>query len=259
MDVYIAMLAGLACGFINTTASSGSALTLPVLIFMGLPPAVANGTNRLPVFCASLVATVTYVRSGIVDWKIIRFVLPPCLVGGLFGVFIAEHIPEYLIRILVIIAVVIALLLLFTRVKQVFERAAEELPRCRWQEAIYLFLAGLWMGLIVLDSATYLLLIMVMSMRLSLLKANAYKNIVLTFGMGISLIIMTIDGNVDWEVGSIMALGSALGGYLGARFSFHQRAKVWTYRFLISMIGLEIIHLTLTDILKIDLFFKLQI
>lgn len=259
MDIYIAILAGLACGFINTVASSGSALTLPLLIFMGLPPAVANGTNRLPVFCASLIASITYVRSGVVDSKILSFVLPPSLVGGLVGILIADHIPEYLIKALVTIAIVIAFLLLFTKVKETFERVTEELPRCRWQEALYLFLVGLWMGLIVLDSATYLLLIMVMSMRLSLLKANAYKNIVLTFGMGISLIIMTIDGNVDWEVGSIMALGSVLGGYLGARFSFHQRAKVWTYRFLISMIGLEIIHLTLTDILKIDLFFKLQI
>lgn len=254
MDVYIAILAGLACGFINTVASSGSALTLPLLIFMGLPPAVANGTNRLPVLCASLIASITYVRSGVVDWKILRFVLPPSLVGGLIGILIADHIPEYFLKALVTIAITIAFLLLFTKVKQAFERVTEEMPRCRWQEALYLFLVGLWMGLIVLDSATYLLLVMVMSMRLSLLKANAYKNIILTFGMSLSLIIMTIDGNVNWEIGAVMAAGSVLGGYLGARFSFHQLAKIWTYRILASMIGLEIVHISLKDIFGVDLF-----
>jgi len=41
--------AGILCGFLNTAASSGSAITLPLLLALGLPPAVANGTNRLPV------------------------------------------------------------------------------------------------------------------------------------------------------------------------------------------------------------------
>ena len=55
MDLSIAIIAGAACGFINTLASSGSALTLPALLLLGLSPADANGTNRLPVFFAALI------------------------------------------------------------------------------------------------------------------------------------------------------------------------------------------------------------
>jgi uncharacterized membrane protein YfcA len=45
------------CGFFNTVASSGSAVTLPLLVFLGLPPAMANGTNRLPVVIGSVMAS----------------------------------------------------------------------------------------------------------------------------------------------------------------------------------------------------------
>ena len=44
------VLVGVVAGFINTVAGGGSLLTLPILIFLGLPPAMANGTNRVAIF-----------------------------------------------------------------------------------------------------------------------------------------------------------------------------------------------------------------
>lgn len=252
MDLSIAIIAGAACGFINTLASSGSALTLPALLLLGLSPADANGTNRLPVFFAALIASFTYIKRGAVDWKLARYIVLPSLTGAVLGVFIADHIPEKAIKTLIVFAVVIALLLLMTNVKNALNAVSNELPRYRLQEAFYLFLTGIWMGLIVLDSATYLLLVFVMAMRLPLLQATTYKNLVLLFGMGLSLVIMSVEGNVNWEIGGYMSLGSILGGYIGARFSFHHLAKIWTYRLLVTMISLEIMHIALTEWLVLN-------
>ena len=54
--VMVLLIAGVACGFINTLASSGSAISLPMLITLGLPALAANATNRLPVLFGSLMA-----------------------------------------------------------------------------------------------------------------------------------------------------------------------------------------------------------
>jgi uncharacterized membrane protein YfcA len=130
-----------------------------------------------------------------------------------------------LVKILIVVAVLMALLLLLSNFKKAFERVIDELPRYRWQEAVYLFLVGVWIGLIVLDGGTYLLPILMISMQLPLLKANAYKNLASLITTGLSLLVMEFDGAVDWRLGLIMAVGSILGGYIGAKFSMHPLAK----------------------------------
>ena len=54
-DIFLLIGAGVFAGFVNTIAGGGSLLTLPLLIFMGLPPAVANGTNRIAIVVATLI------------------------------------------------------------------------------------------------------------------------------------------------------------------------------------------------------------
>ncbi len=54
--------AGLACGFLNTAASSGSAVSLPILLMIGLDPIAANATNRIPVLIGALAATMSFHR-----------------------------------------------------------------------------------------------------------------------------------------------------------------------------------------------------
>lgn len=254
MEYAIAIIGGLVGGFMNTVASSGTALTLPLLMFMGLPPAVANATNRIPVVVGVLIASVTFIRSGVMNWRLAAKVVVPCTLGAILGAVIVDRIPAQLVKTLIVIAVVMALLLLLTNFKKAFERAIDALPRYRWQEAVYLFLTGLWIGLIVLDGGTYLLMVLMLSMQLPLLKANAYKNLASVFTSGFSLAVMAIEGYVNWEIGGIMATGSVAGGYMGAKFSMHPLAKTWTYRLLVVIICLELAHIVVNDWLQIDLF-----
>ncbi len=247
MEYVIAIIGGLIGGFMNTVASSGTAVTLPLLVFMGLPPAVANATNRVPVFLGFLISCITFIRAGVMNWQLALRVVTPCAAGAVIGAIIVDRIPAEIVKTLIVVAVVIALLLLLTNFKKAFETTIDKLPRYRWQEAVYLFFVGLWIGLIVLDGGTYLLMVLMLSMQLPLLKANAYKNIASLFTSGFSLVVMAIDGKVNWKIGGIMAIGSILGGYIGAKFSMHPLAKIWTYRLLVVIISLELVHIAITD------------
>src|SRR5688500_412784 len=89
---------GFAAGFIHTLAGSGSLLTLPILILLGLPANVANGTNRVGVLLQNIVAVATFRQRGALpltgSWKLIV----PSVVGAIIGAELAVDLDEALLR-----------------------------------------------------------------------------------------------------------------------------------------------------------------
>lgn len=245
MELILAIGAGVMLGFLNTVASSGSAVTLPLLIIMGLSPAEANGTNRVPVLVAALVASFSFFKAKLFAPKLALKILLPTVTGTLLGAVLAEQIPAKYLTMLIVFAVLVALALLFLGVKQALLKIFEEPLRLRWQEILMLFAVGVWLGLIVLDGATYLLLILILALRMPLVQANAYKNLVIFATSIIALAIFSVQGDVNWELGSMLAIGSIAGGYLGAKVAMHPLAKIWTYRLLVTIIMLELAHMGL--------------
>lgn len=243
IELLIAVGAGLMCGFLNTVASSGSAVTLPVLIFMGLAPSMANATNRVPVMIAALIATITFLRAGIIDWKLAFKIITPTAIGSIAGAALAEYMPERAIQLLITIAVLCAFLLIFSGLKKLIEKEFEEGVRFRYFEFFILLVIGFWLGLIVLDGATYILLALIAFIHLPLVKANAYKNLAILVTSMIALVSFSIEGDVNWEIGGVMAVGSIVGAFLGAKLSLNPVAKIWTFRFLVAVILLELIHM----------------
>jgi uncharacterized protein len=243
IELVIAAFGGFLCGFLNTVASSGSAVTLPLLVFMGLSPIVANATNRVPVVVAAFIATISFLRAKVIDWKIAIKILIPTVLGSIVGAEFVDTLPQENIKLLISVAVLLAFLLLFSGLKKILQKEFEEVARVRLIENIILFLVGFWLGLIVLDGATYLLLALIVFVRLPLVKANAYKNLVLFVTSAIALSVFARNGEVNWEIGGVMAVGAVLGGLIGARFALNPIAKVWTFRFLVIIISLELIHI----------------
>ena len=72
-DIIILLFCGIIAGFINTVAGGGSLLTLPILIFMGLPSNIANGTNRIAIFMQNIFSISGYKSRGISDFKYLIF------------------------------------------------------------------------------------------------------------------------------------------------------------------------------------------
>src|SRR5438132_12329695 len=85
--------AGLACGFLNTMASSGSAVSLPILMLIGLDPVSANATNRIPVLIGALSATWSFHLRKALPWGLAAKVSLPVAIGGLVGAGLAEVLP----------------------------------------------------------------------------------------------------------------------------------------------------------------------
>jgi uncharacterized membrane protein YfcA len=83
---------GIACGFLNTLASSGSAVSLPVLVMLKIPEVAANATNRLPVMIGSIMATWSFAQNDQMDWRAAARLVPPAVLGSIVGALLAEKL-----------------------------------------------------------------------------------------------------------------------------------------------------------------------
>jgi len=235
--------AGLACGFLNTAASSGSAVSLPILMLIGLDPVSANATNRIPVLIGGLSATISFHAKRALPWVMAVKASVPAALGALLGAGLAELIPARELGLVITAAVLVALGLLFTKLKQAIEQASSDVSRYGVREAAIFFGIGIWLGFIVLDGATYLLLALTLIVGLKLVHANAVKSAVLVPVTMVAMLVFAYKGNIDWTLGALMGVGSVLGGFLGARLSTSPGAKRHIFALLVVVISAELVHL----------------
>ncbi|UYN93125.1 MAG: sulfite exporter TauE/SafE family protein [Enhydrobacter sp.] len=245
----LGLAAGLVCGFLNVAASSGSAVSLPILMFLGLDPATANATNRIPILIASLSATASFHAKKAIPWPLALRVAAPVTVGCLAGAGLAEVLSARNMGIAITVAVMAALLLLFTKVKKAIEQATVREPRFGLREIAVFFAIGAWMGFIVLDGATYMLLALTLVVGLGLVPANAIKAFVAVPGTLVAMLVFASHGDIDWAVGAVLGLGSLVGGYLGARLTMAPRAQKYVFALLVLVISGEVVHLTVHYVL----------
>jgi hypothetical protein len=244
LDYVLVTGAGVICGFLNTLASSGSAVSLPLLLMLGLDPETANATNRLPVVVGAGAAVASFAHAGAIPWAIATRVAIPATIGSAFGAVLADYIPARSLRLAITAAILVALILLFTKVKDAINRSFDDPRPFTMKESLIFFGIGAWVGFIVLDSATYMLLALVLVVHLSLVQSNAIKNLVLIPTTAISLVVFARDGHVAWAPGGVMALGSIAGGLIAARLAMLPAAKVWVFRLLVVVIVGELIQIS---------------
>jgi len=241
----LAGLAGLACGFLNTAASSGSAVSLPILMAIGVDPVTANATNRLPVLIGAMSATGSFHRKRAIPWRNALVVAVPVTAGAGVGAVLAEVIPARDLALVITAAVLVALLLLFTKLKAAIANAEVRETRLGAREIVIFTGIGIWLGFIVLDGATYLLLALTLAVGLPLVQANAVKTFALVPTSLLALVIFAAKGYVDWEVGAVMAVTAIAGGVLGAKLTMSPAARTWVFRLLVLVILGELVHLTI--------------
>jgi uncharacterized protein len=241
----ILLVAGLGCGLINTLASSGSAISLPVLLMFGLSPLDANATNRLSVLFGSLMALRTFQAKRAVEWRAGLKMAIPATLGSVAGVLAAERLPGRSMALVITGAVMVALLLLVTRMKRVLEHPMPGVAGITTAGMFTLVFVGFWLGFIVLDGATYVLLVLILMFHYDLIRANALKALLCVPTTLVPILMFTGHGSIRWPEGLVMSAGSVAGGYFGARLTMHERAKFWIYRILVAVLILEIVHLSI--------------
>ena len=222
MELELILLAfiGLVTGVINTLAGGGSLLTLPMLIFLGLPPSVANGTNRIAILIQSIVTNVGFRSKGINTYPFSIYFGISATIGAILGAQLAVEIDgELFNKILAIIMVVVVAYLVFnrkTKLEDVIERVS---GKHLWTSIVLFFFVGIYGGFIQAGVGFLMLLVLSGVNRFSLVKSNALKIVITGIYTVFAVIIFVINDKVNWEYGLILAGGNAVGGWFASRWS----------------------------------------
>ncbi len=228
--------AGFIAGFINTLAGSGSLVTLPLLIFIGLPATVANGTNRVGILLQNVVSSSSFSRSGVLDLRGTIILGIPAILGSILGAQIAVNLDEVLMRRAIGVVMVLMLFVILLRPKRWLKGELEALEgRPSLLHLVVFFGIGMYGGFIQAGVGIFLLAGLVLGVGYDLVRANAVKNgIVLLFTVSAILVFIRND-QVNWVVGLVLAIGNMLGAWVAARVAV-DRGAVWVRRLLIAVV-----------------------
>jgi len=98
IEIIILIVSGLLVGFINTLAGGGSIISLSILMFLGLPANVANGTNRVAIFIQNIAAVGSFKQQKVLDHKKGFWLAIPATIGSVIGAWIAVDLNEEIIE-----------------------------------------------------------------------------------------------------------------------------------------------------------------
>ena len=214
------ILAGFVAGFMNTMAGGGSLLTLPLLIFLGLPAAVANGTNRVAIFMSTLSATAGFKSKGVSNFPFNIYLGFSGLIGALIGARIAIDIKgELFNKILAIIMILVVLLIVF-KPKISYSELMERLTgKHLFVSMIAFFFIGIYGGFINAGIGFVIMLFLHYYNRLDLVKVNATKVVIVLIYTSGALNTFAMGDKVNWTYGIFLATGNFIGGWTSSRWS----------------------------------------
>ncbi len=237
----ILVVAGVVAGFLNVMAGGGSTLTVPLLIFMGLDPQGANGTNRVAILVQNIAAVISFRQEKYSEFrtslKMAFFTLP----GGLAGAFIAINTPDDVFKI------ILALVIIGVMLTVAFPSFTKKLKSAGTQgkhDLIYLvmFLIGFYGGFIQVGVGFIIMAAIHLTLHQTLVRVNMHKVFIVLLYTIPALLVFIISGNIDYMTGLFLAAGNATGGWIAAKVSVKKGEGVIR---VVLMIALLIMSLKL--------------
>ena len=238
IDAITIVLAGMAAGTINTVVGSGSLITFPTLIALGYPPVLANVSNNIGLVPGALSGVYGYRRELVGQRSRLVRLVPASAIGGVAGAALLLVLPGAVFERVVMVLIVVALTLVVFQPTLARRLATREGDRSAFSPALMTLvgLAGIYGGYFGAAQGIILLAVLGIFVADSLQRINAVKNVL---AMTVNLLasgVFVIFTDVDWAVVGCIALGSIVGGQIGATVG--RRLPPYALRAVIVVVGL---------------------
>lgn len=232
---------GCIAGFLNVVAGGGSLLTLPVLIFLGLPPSMANGTNRVGILLQNVFAVWGFKSKGVSAFPYAIWLAIAALIGAIIGAKIAVDIRgELFNRILAIVMLVVIAITVFNPIKKNSEGNEVNTTKSTVIAIVTFFFLGIYGGFIQAGIGFLIIASLTLINNMSLVKINSIKVFVALTYTVFALGVFAWEGQVNWILGLVLAGGTSIGGWTASRWSVAKGDKWIRYFLIVTVIGMSI-------------------
>ncbi len=230
----LVLMIGLATGFSDSVIGAGGLISVPALIFFGLPPQVAIATDRFGVLGQGFTALYKFWKAGKIVWKYVFVLSVISLIGSLIGANILVSVDPKILQTVVGILLIILLPLIF--LKQNLGVQASETSKSKRVAGFFIYFLimtyggffGQGTGPLLFYALTYFLGLTM----IQVLATGVIPWLVLSLS---SLIIFAFNGIVDYKIGIVLLVSMAIGGYVGAHFAI-TKGDVWIKRLFIFFV-----------------------
>jgi len=237
-QIGLILVTGIFAGFLNALGGGGSLITLPLLIFLGLPPTIANGTNRISTFSSSIMSVLNFRYRGYFYPRLSIILGIPAIIGSIIGARVGVFISEKLFEKILAIMMIFVLIVILSRPGKKNEREiiGEKLSTIRIITFMIIFFGiGFYGGFIQIGIGFLIIVALSLFSEMSLIKINSLKIFIVLIYTVFSLPVYIINNKVNFTLGIILAIGSAVGGYIGSNFVVDKGDK-WIRFFLVCII-----------------------
>jgi uncharacterized membrane protein YfcA len=218
--ITILIISGIIVGFINTLAGGGTIISISLFMLLGLPPVVANGTNRIPIILQNLVSVFNFYRDKKIDVKKAVYCTVPVIVGSLLGSSLSIVINDDIFIVFFVIIMILMLLLMFLKPDKWLKGDINKMNQpISILQLIFYFLTGIYAGFIHIGMGYFLLAVLVLMGGYNLLRANAMKSFIVLLYAPFSLIFFVYYGKINYEYGLIHAIGNMIGAYIASKWA----------------------------------------
>ncbi len=236
-----ALLAGgFVCGVTNALAGGGSFVTLPLLLWIGLPPQIANATNRVAIVLQCGTGIGAYHQHGVRPWKHVIALVAPSVAGALLGAYLAAKVDEAVFR---HAAAILFLLMAGTVfINPNSWNRAEGKGHLRARLYPLFFLMGVYGGFLQAGIGVVLISTLVLLGGFDTVHGNALKFAITLVFTAASLVLFAGLGQVRWGIGLCLSAGTMAGGYVGARLVMTKGAR-WVRIFVLLGVAAGVVKL----------------
>lgn len=243
----VILTVGVIAGVINTLAGGGSLITLPVLIFLGLPATVANGTNRLAITVQSVLAVAGFKRKGVSDFKSSFFMSMPALAGAVIGAQLAVDVSDMLFkRILAVVMILVLVLILWNpiRMRQGIAQYGGGMASLgksrRTVSMLIFFFIGVYGGFIQAGIGFLIIAVLTTISGLNLVETNSHKVFIVGVNAFFALIVFIFNSKICWSIGLALAAGNGLGGWIGSHLAVTKGERFIKLILAICVVGMVV-------------------
>lgn len=244
-EALLLLAVGALAGFLNVLSAGGSMLTLPVLMFMGLDAASANGTNRVGIVLQNIIAVWRYRRYGHRYWRLGLLLSVPAVVGAVFGAWAAVHVGDDFFRWVLILVMAGASAIMLLPSPALLRTTRLEVSGLRWPVLAAMLVIGFYGGFIQVAVGILFIVLLYRVLGIDLVQVNALKVMVVLVYMVPALGIFVATGNVAWSYGLVLAAGSMAGAWLAVQVTLGPSGTILIQRFTLAVIAVIMVKLLL--------------
>lgn len=237
--ILILIGAGVLTGFINVFAGGGSLITMPLLVVLGLPVSVANGTNKLGLIFGGAAGAGNFIKRGEIDFKEILPVIPVSLIGVFIGSKLSIDLDDRIYTLLLSVVMVLMLLVILVKPQRFLKFGNGEVNLKKLM--ISFSIIGFYAGFIQIGMGYLVITALSLSTNFNLLKITAYKVVIAGFiFVSISASIFIFYGRVNFIYGIALGGGNALGAFIASNMAIKNGDKIFKPILIASVVGMSI-------------------